>query len=72
VARVMAEGYLALFLLGLILGVLAGATITWILDQRQLSAARREVELATWRVAQTTALVKMAKAELPPTLRRVK
>jgi phosphotransferase system glucose/maltose/N-acetylglucosamine-specific IIC component len=69
---VLIEGYIAVFLLGLLLGVLVGATITWLLDQRQLSAARREVELATWRVAQTTALVKIAKAELPPTLRRVK
>jgi hypothetical protein len=69
---VLIEGYIAVFLLGLLLGVLLGATITWILDQRKLSAARREVEVATWRVAQATALVKIAKAELPPTLRRVK
>jgi type II secretory pathway pseudopilin PulG len=69
---VLIEGYIAVFLLGLLIGVLAGATITWILDQRKLSAARREVEVATWRVAQATALVKIAKAELPPTLRRVK
>jgi hypothetical protein len=62
----------AIFLLGLLIGVLAGATITWLLDQRQLSAARREVVLATWRVAQTTALVKIAKAELPHELRRIK
>jgi hypothetical protein len=72
VARVMAEGYLAIFLLGLLLGLLAGATITWLLDQRQLSAARREVELATWRVAQATSLVKIARAELPPHLRVVR
>jgi hypothetical protein len=68
----MAEGYLALFLLGLLVGVLVGATITWILDQRALSAARREVELSAWRVAQATSLVKIAKAELPPHLRVVK
>jgi hypothetical protein len=68
----MAEGYLALFLLGLLIGVLVGATITWILDQRQLSEARREVELAAWRVAQATSLVKIAKAELPSHLRVVK
>jgi hypothetical protein len=68
----MAEGYLALFLLGLLIGVLLGATITWLLDHRQLSEARREVEVSAWRVAQATALVKMAKAELPPDLRRIK
>jgi hypothetical protein len=69
---VLIEGYIAVFLLGLLLGVLVGATITWLLDQRQLSEARREVEVSAWRVAQATALVKMAKAELPPDLRRIK
>jgi hypothetical protein len=68
----MVEAAIAIFLLGVLIGVLVGATVTWILDQRELSAARREVELATWRVAQATSLVKIAKAELPPTLRRVK
>jgi hypothetical protein len=60
------------FLLGLLIGLTGGYVIAWVLVHRELNSTRRELEVAAWRVAQTTALVKIEKAALPPDLRRIK